>query len=66
MRWFSLQNVRDACFDKCVTKPGSSMSSSELHCLARCCDRYVDATKVVSGTIIASYKRESQHDGGGL
>ena len=60
----SLQNVRDACFDKCVTRPGSSMSSGEMSCLARCCDRYVDATKVVSGTVVATYKREEALGGG--
>jgi hypothetical protein len=36
-----LQTVRDKCFDKCVTKPSSSLSSSEQQCLARCCDRWV-------------------------
>ena len=34
--------VRDKCFDKCVTKPSSSLSSSEQQCLARCCDRYAE------------------------
>lgn len=34
-----VQTVRDKCFDKCVTKPGNSLSSSEQQCLARCCDR---------------------------
>ena len=37
-----LQTVRDTCFDKCITKPSSSMSSGEVTCLARCCDRYLE------------------------
>jgi Tim10/DDP family zinc finger len=40
------------------------MSSGEMNCLARCCDRYVDATKVVSGTVVATYKREEALGGG--
>jgi import inner membrane translocase subunit TIM13 len=37
-----MQTVRDKCFDKCVTRPSSSLSSSEQQCLARCCDRYAE------------------------
>lgn len=36
------QTVRDKCFDKCITKPSSSLSSSDQQCLARCCDRYAE------------------------
>lgn len=42
------QTVRDKCFGTCVTKPSSSLSSSEQQCLARCCDRYAEATQVVT------------------
>jgi import inner membrane translocase subunit TIM13 len=31
-----------------VTRPGSSLSSSEQQCLARCCDRYHEATQIVT------------------
>ena len=43
-----LQTVRDKCYKACVTKPSSSLSSSEQQCLARCCDRYADATQIVT------------------
>lgn len=42
------QTVRDTCFKACVTKPGTSLSSSEQQCLARCCDRYNEATQIVT------------------
>eukprot|EP00241_Pyramimonas_parkeae_P009115 CAMPEP_0114250006 /NCGR_PEP_ID=MMETSP0058-20121206/14464_1 /TAXON_ID=36894 /ORGANISM="Pyramimonas parkeae, CCMP726" /LENGTH=83 /DNA_ID=CAMNT_0001363627 /DNA_START=48 /DNA_END=299 /DNA_ORIENTATION=+ len=45
-------SVREKCIDKCISRPGSSLSSSEQTCLARCCDRYIEATKVVSGVIL--------------
>ena len=40
------------------------MSSGEMNCLARCCDRYVDATKVVSGTIISVGEGQASRAGG--
>ncbi|KAI3424729.1 hypothetical protein D9Q98_008118 [Chlorella vulgaris] len=46
------QTVRDKCFDKCVTKPSSSLSSSEQQCLARCCDRYAEATQIVTKAVL--------------
>ncbi|KAK2077994.1 hypothetical protein QBZ16_003862 [Prototheca wickerhamii] len=42
------QTVRDKCFAACVTKPSSSLGSSEQQCLARCCDRYTEATQIVT------------------
>ncbi|KAL4425036.1 hypothetical protein ABPG77_001814 [Micractinium sp. CCAP 211/92] len=46
------QTVRDKCFDKCITKPSSSLSSSEQQCLARCCDRYAEATQIVTKAVL--------------
>jgi import inner membrane translocase subunit TIM13 len=40
--------VRDKCFKLCVTKPSSSLSSSDQQCLAKCCDRYAEATQIVT------------------
>ena len=36
------------CFDKCVKKPGATLSNKEQTCLAMCFDRYVEAMQVVS------------------
>lgn len=46
------QTVRDKCFNKCVTKPSSSLSSSEQQCLAKCCDRYAEATQIVTKAVL--------------
>lgn len=46
------QTVRDKCFERCVVKPGSSLGSSEQQCLARCADRYVDATEAVGKALL--------------
>ena len=34
-----LQKVTDKCFKKCITSPGSSMSSSDNKCVSLCMDR---------------------------
>jgi import inner membrane translocase subunit TIM13 len=43
-----LNQMRDKCFEKCITRPGNSMSSGETSCVQRCFDRYEDATKAVA------------------
>ncbi|KAK4423170.1 Mitochondrial import inner membrane translocase subunit Tim13 [Sesamum alatum] len=39
-----LETVRGKCFDKCITKPGSSLSGGESSCISRCVERYIEAT----------------------
>ena len=36
-----LQKVTDKCFKRCITSPGSSMSSSDTKCVSLCMDRSV-------------------------
>ncbi|KAL6501537.1 protein translocase subunit [Orobanche gracilis] len=43
-----LETVRGKCFDKCITKPGSSLSGSEASCISRCVDRYIEATGMIA------------------
>lgn len=52
-----VQKVSDKCFEKCVTKPSSSLTSSEQTCLAKCMDRYIDAMGVVSKAMIDRQQR---------
>jgi import inner membrane translocase subunit TIM13 len=49
------QTVREKCFAKCITKPGPSLSSGEATCVSRCTDRYVDATRMISGVVLQAY-----------
>jgi import inner membrane translocase subunit TIM13 len=32
-----------ACYEKCVTRPGNSLSATEKQCLAMCQDRFQEA-----------------------
>jgi len=43
-----LQRMTDKCFKKCVTKPGTSLDSSDQKCVAMCMDRYIDAVNLVT------------------
>ncbi|KAF6034033.1 TIMM13 [Bugula neritina] len=56
-----LEGVQDKCFKMCVSKPGSSLASSEQKCLGQCMDRYLDAVQVVEKT----YINRLQQEGGG-
>lgn len=47
--------MREKCFAKCITKPGSSLSSGESTCVSRCTDRYVDATRMISAVVLQAY-----------
>jgi len=44
--------ISEKCFQKCLKKPGSSLSSSDQKCLAMCMDRYMDTMNVVSKTVV--------------
>ena len=46
------QTVRDKCFEKCVTRPGSSLGRGESSCLTNCCDRYREALALVSAAVV--------------
>ena len=41
--------LTDLSFDTCVTKPGSSMSSSERNCIQSTVGKYLDTTELVVG-----------------
>ncbi|KAK3154921.1 hypothetical protein QOZ80_2AG0141050 [Eleusine coracana subsp. coracana] len=51
-----LETVGNKCFEKCVTKPGSSLSGSESSCISRCVDRYMEATGIVSRALFSSQR----------
>ncbi|KAK8489103.1 hypothetical protein V6N13_077175 [Hibiscus sabdariffa] len=49
-----LETVRGKCFEKCITKPGSSLGGSESSCISRCVDRYIEATGIVGRALFSS------------
>ncbi|KAL1673246.1 Tim10/DDP family zinc finger-domain-containing protein [Schizophyllum commune] len=55
-----MNSANKACFQKCITKPGGSLSSSEETCLDRCLGRYMDAFNIVASTYVTRLKRDRQ------
>ncbi|KAF7828093.1 mitochondrial import inner membrane translocase subunit Tim13 [Senna tora] len=49
-----LLTVRGKCFEKCITKPGSSLSGSESSCISRCVERYIEATGIISKALFSA------------
>lgn len=54
-----LTQTTEKCFPKCVTSPGTSLSSSEQKCVAMCMDRYMDSFNVVSRAYSEKLQKES-------
>ncbi|KAL3834886.1 hypothetical protein ACJIZ3_009622 [Penstemon smallii] len=50
-----LETVRGKCFDKCITKPGSSLSGGEASCISRCVERYIEATGIISRSLFSQH-----------
>ncbi|MBA0806280.1 hypothetical protein Gohar_005738 [Gossypium harknessii] len=50
----AMLTVRGKCFEKCISKPGSSLSGSESSCISRCVDRYIEATGIVGRALFTS------------
>ncbi len=53
--------LTELAFDKCVTRPGSAMSSSEKSCIEQMTERYLDTSKFV----LARFQNQAQQAQGG-
>ncbi|OAA58581.1 mitochondrial intermembrane space translocase subunit [Niveomyces insectorum RCEF 264] len=53
-----IDNMNQHCFESCITKPGSSISSKEETCVSQCMDRYIAAWNQVN----AAYMRRIHHE----
>lgn len=54
----AISKLTETCFDKCVTKPGNKLDSSEANCIANCAGRYLDSSVFVVNRMMA--KRQQQ------
>ena len=43
----AIAKLTETCWDKCVAKPGSKLSSGEEECLSNCAERFLDASVFV-------------------
>ncbi|KCV69141.1 hypothetical protein H696_04556 [Fonticula alba] len=44
--------ISDKCFERCVTKPGSRLDSSETSCVSRCTQRFLEARSIVAAAYV--------------
>jgi len=54
-----IEKINDKCYQKCITKPGDSLSAWEQGCLGNCMDRYMEAFNMVSRTYVARLSQEA-------
>ncbi|KAJ5054436.1 uncharacterized protein L3040_000710 [Drepanopeziza brunnea f. sp. 'multigermtubi'] len=60
-----IERVNTHCFEKCVAKPGASLSSGETTCISQCMDKYMAAWNTVSRAYIDRLQSEQQKGPGG-
>ncbi|KAI9905045.1 hypothetical protein N3K66_001574 [Trichothecium roseum] len=53
-----IEKVQDNCFEKCVPKPGTSLSSSEQTCSTQCLEKYMAAWNQVNNAYITRLRAE--------
>ena len=54
----AINKLTEMCFDKCITKPGAKLDSSETNCIGHCAARYLDSSVFVMSRMMA--KRPNQ------
>ncbi|KAH0603511.1 uncharacterized protein H6S33_007833 [Morchella sextelata] len=53
-----IEKINEKCFEKCIPKPGSSLSSGESLCLTNCMQKYMAAWNAVSAAYITRIKSD--------
>ncbi|KAI0448383.1 Tim10/DDP family zinc finger-domain-containing protein [Xylaria acuta] len=53
-----IEKINEHCFQRCVPKPGSSLSSGEQTCFTQCMEKYMAGWNQVSVAYITRLHRE--------
>ncbi|WWD20321.1 mitochondrial import inner membrane translocase subunit TIM13 [Kwoniella shandongensis] len=61
-----INKINENCFAKCVTKPSTSLTSSQESCLSQCMTLYMAAFDQVSRSYVARITKERGTAGLGL
>ncbi|KAK0722741.1 Tim10/DDP family zinc finger-domain-containing protein, partial [Lasiosphaeria miniovina] len=56
-----IDKIDQNCFEKCVPKPGSSLSSGEKTCVTQCMDKYMAAWNAVNATYMKKLQEAVGH-----
>jgi import inner membrane translocase subunit TIM13 len=55
-----MQKLNEHCFERCVPKPGTSLSKGEENCFTACMEKYMSAWNTVSKQYVGRIQREQQ------
>ncbi|KAJ9137281.1 hypothetical protein NKR23_g9195 [Pleurostoma richardsiae] len=53
-----IERINESCFDKCIPKPGTSISSSEKTCVTQCMEKYMAAWNQVNAAYLKRIQQE--------
>ncbi|CRG88956.1 hypothetical protein PISL3812_05991 [Talaromyces islandicus] len=56
--------INENCFDRCITSPGSSLSSGETSCLSSCMEKYISVWNATSRAYINRVQLETKNMSG--
>ncbi|KAH8589320.1 Tim10/DDP family zinc finger-domain-containing protein [Bisporella sp. PMI_857] len=59
-----IEKVNEHCFERCVPKPGASLSSGETTCFTHCMEKYMQAWSTVRQSYLNRMKVEQGKQGG--
>ncbi|EOD50276.1 putative mitochondrial import inner membrane translocase subunit tim13 protein [Neofusicoccum parvum] len=54
-----VEKLNEHCFERCVPKPGTSLSKGEETCFTQCMEKYMSAWNVVSRQYVAKLQQTS-------
>ncbi|OCL02543.1 hypothetical protein AOQ84DRAFT_249434, partial [Glonium stellatum] len=54
-----MEKLNEHCFERCVPKPGSSLSKGEESCFTACMEKYMTAWNVISRQYVARIQKEA-------
>ncbi|KAL0637111.1 protein translocase subunit [Maublancomyces gigas] len=53
-----IEKINEKCFEKCIPKPGTSLSSGESLCLTNCMQKYMASWNIISAAYIGRIKSD--------
>ncbi|VDM32767.1 unnamed protein product [Hydatigera taeniaeformis] len=54
-----MDQMTQKCFEKCISRPGTSLDNSEQKCLGNCMDRYMDSMNLISKVFVNRLRQEA-------
>jgi len=60
-----IEKINEHCFERCIPKPGSSISRGEESCFSSCMEQYMTSWNAISRQYVARIQKEQQAQGAG-